>query len=756
MSEVTDCLFQALSVVRDSKVLDEQAKEEVLEPLQRIIKSERMNDREKVAAMGSRMHQFKENASAAKVAQEAAEIKAIQLDSLNGESLFRMVTPTYGNRGDPDSPSFTSQTGWALRRVGRDLQQALETVVNDSWGLMRDSGRAHDFVLAAEGGHVNDPEVRAAADQYHEVLRKWVQRAREAGFWVPTMENYFPHSHHFGRVQANHQEWHDFLVRNLDTDYHPDPEATVEALYATLAAEEGELSTSGSLSFGRQIHIATPEARTEYFFRYGSNNVSNSVLASAEKLVDAALVSEKFSPRYTQVVENQAAKIKQRNQQQLARSDLSKERRKELMKDTLAADRAKNTMQSLFGGQSAPGSQNMANWGGVIRNTVNGRLLGKVALSAMTQDALTGVLRSRQHGVGTIPAMGNLILDSFRFMTKAQQLEYVKELGIWDAAIVANSHHRISTQFEVNDPTVGGGAAEGISASEKWLARSGQYASWVQRVALSQSVERGARSAFTLNVGRGLWKYSNKRWRDLPARYRDNILVNNGVTEADWNKLNKQRQAWRGTRALNTRVLDTDLQEKIEQMIVREAEVGVTLPNARDRMFLHWGGSAGTFAGEASQMFLQYMSWPIGFFRNAYMSEWNQGKLGVLGYTGAMVAAGVMQKQLYAIAGGREAYAWEDPNLWVGAVARSAVLTPVFGAVVDSILWDQVYTAPVLSLLSDTTKGLFDTGVLVGEGEFGAAAGELLMTAEELAVPNIAFVEAQIQNVAEAAQDQLN
>lgn len=212
MSDVTRCLSNAIDIIRQSTVLDDVAKTEVLGPLERILQSKTLSDKEKLARMAYEMRDAKQRAYIQRVAMAMHDVYMDSTATWDGRDLQTAITPLFGNRGSTESPSLTSEISAQVRSTGAKLRPVFQLITDVRYGLIRDSERGMNFVKAAEGVVVDDAEAVKAARLYHETLRPWLERLRKAGVWVEDIRNYFPHSHDIVKIQADKENWLSFQI----------------------------------------------------------------------------------------------------------------------------------------------------------------------------------------------------------------------------------------------------------------------------------------------------------------------------------------------------------------------------------------------------------------------------------------------------------------------------------------------------------------------------------------------------------------
>lgn len=757
MSQVTQCLRDALAVIEQSDELDDQSKQVIREPFERIIASNRTTDAEKLDRIAQQITDARAEAYAQKVAQLRHKAKKTAIEDWDGDDLRRAVSPKPGNRGSPTEASLTSQFHSELRVAGAQLNSVFDTVADTRFGLIRDSEQANEFVRAAVGMDTDNQTAADAAREYQRIMDEWADRLLQAGVWINKREHYFPQSHDLLTIQGQEGEWRDYLRTHLDPEMHPDPDGAADAIMASITEISYDTSPAGAISsLGRKIHFQTPEAEAEYFFRYGKGSVTTTAYQALQNRIRNVLLAEKFGPRAVKLVEEKAASIEQNNI--IAQSGATKKEIKAKDRDTRQARRAQHIMVELSGAGDQPANISAANWTAAAREMTSALMLGKVVLYTPT-DFFAGASTARFHRGGTgagsfMAGTWDSIRSGFALLNNREARKLVRDMGLWRTAVQANAVSRLGSAYDMNNPlTLEKGRLN--RPSDKALAVSSQLSSFTQRVTGAQAAEEAVRAAQGLMVMRAMRQQTRRSWDELSEVYQRVVLRQNGITRADWERIRAQAGEVKGTGAINTHMIeDRALRGKVNAAIVRETEIGVVLPNAADRRILTFGTQAGTLPGELIAMLTQFLSWPIAFFRNNFSREVGKGHSGMVMFLGGMVASSALTLQLSQLASGQPTYDWDDPVFWLRSFARSGVGTPLWpliAGVFNGEGFSAILDAPLLDLTGGTLVGLgsaIQNGAI--EGDISEAMADLVRTAEDMA-PNWWFIEPFLGQVFDAA-----
>jgi len=792
--KVTKCLLNALDVINQSSALDPASKRFIVDDLEQLINNQSRSDRTVLAKTAYLMRAAKQRTFiqiAAKAGDEVAN-KGLAANGGNGWSFTQMFRNLIGNRGNVNFQSVASQAAFHFRDMGNKLNPVWD-VISDyrlTQGI-KDSEWAQAFVIRAEGGEVADPALRAAVDLYHAELTPWLKRLRNAGVWVEGLNNYFPHSWKMSRIDSDPEFFNTEFAGVLDPAYHPDPQATTDAVKMTLQRAEYESASGQTITMARKLHFKSPEDAARMFALFGNGSVSENVLRSMENIIFKTLMAERFGPNALDNIKLQQGRLgtKLANQKNMARSVLvrgsataaeraallktvveaegggrvsfatgtAEERAikwgkatdeklaKQVEKITKESDRLiKDSVGyaefSLGGGNAQPVNMDVANYFSTARNFLSGTFLGKVIL-AQNQDLINSIVQSRFHTGGYGSAFSGQLRALKEVVTDADLIELATNYGLFQHVYMANARGRMASTNDLNIPQARGRDSSGLTRSEKAAGRAARYATFMQRFTVQQQAEQGMRAAHGMLVSRAMMKMQRKSWDQLPARYRKVVLENNGIGKREWAGFQAQGKAFKGTEAIDLNSLPTLLRERFGTAIVREAELAVTFPTTYDRYLINFG-QKGTYSGEVAQTLGQFMSWGTSFTQNSVAREIQAGGSGAIGAAGAMVGSGVLTTQLYAMVGLEPTYELDSPELWMRAMGRSGLLTPIGEVALRTLGSGRSQgplASPVVDVGVDLARSFTKAGMDAMDGEYGKAAASLGRSVYRNLAPNYAF-----------------
>lgn len=754
---ITKCLLDAIEIVTTSTALDDVGKIIVTEQLRSVLLTRELPDRVAVAKMAYAMREAKQLAFVSYVGSAGDKAANGRLGVIDDGVILRGAAGNrMGNMGEQQS--LEAKLSAQMRLVNGQMRSVYDTIAETRiWKGVRDSELSELFVLGAHGGRIENQQVQNAVRTFHAVLGGWLERLRDAGVWVDELQNYFPQSHNIARIAPDFVAWKAFMVKHLDPKHHPDPEASAERIYQSLAKEDQDSGPSQALiTMARKVHFDAPESAAEYFFRYGKDNVSNTVLRGIENIVTKTLMAEEFGPHALANYTRAANRIVTANEAGKRNLDPRSEKVRDLEKSTSHARRGVMVMEYLTGDLTKPENQSFSNWIGAMRNYLSFLYLGKVALSFVAQDTMTAIASSRIQTGGLASGALEQARALISVLNNEDARTLVEEIGLFPHALAANAMQRLSSAQDLAHPVAGGFPT--TSVSERALGASTQLSSFTQRITGAQWLEHSHRAAFGLLTSRAMNRLRKHAWADLPDRYREIVLRRNGVTESEWEAVRGLGKEFRGTGALDTTVLPLGLRQKIETALIREAELAVTFPSASDRLWLTMGLRPGSIGGELVGTMTQFLSWPVSFFRNAVAREWQMGGVGFAGFTGAMVASGVLQQQLYALADGDPLYAMDSPQLWARAIGRSGVLSPIGDILIGGLTDRQRdhLSMPAFDTIFSGLGSVRAGAIEAVDGDLGELAGTAIRQVERLTVPNLWMINGAINKAMYFAMEELD
>jgi hypothetical protein len=166
----------------------------------------------------------------------------------------------------------------------------------------------------------------------------------------------------------------------------------------------------------------------------------------------------------------------------------------------------------------------------------------------------------------------------------------------------------------------------------------------------------------------------------LPINTRENLLMQYGVTAAEWDKIRNIAPdiAENGAKYVNLPELtkvDRELSERLQRMVAERSSYIAHQPDARTRAIAVGGAERGTMTGEARFSVMQYKQFGLERMGTHLMRILYEGsgsdriKRG-LAFTLLSLGAGAVSLQTAEILAGKNPHDMNDPMFWVRAFAK--------------------------------------------------------------------------------------
>src|SRR6056297_283050 len=719
-----DCIREAIKVWDEAGIKDSPELKPYVEALEKLAKRQDLSNarKKRMAIQYSRQARKKQfRKTIGRVVSEEKRAEAVSsLVELARESPERAIRALndmieYGadNIARADRP--LSLVG--LRKsFEADLMTRIRPILHDKYykrGRLASTKDGDLLRLSMEGGDPGDVNIVNDAKQLKETLRPYLQELRELGVYVDELEFWSPGSPMQGKVLKRVPEFKSFLRENLDPEYHPDVEESVE--FITNSIIDPTPPEDHVLSLSREVFFKTPEARVEYMTKFGDGDIVHAMNNYVRQLSGAIAEAQVLGPDSKTSLDFIAREVGRT----AAQTDPTIRFQPQNVIDRYEVAAGRNDFIQNPNTAAAFSSG---------KNFASGLILGSVALAQVSQDSLLAPLRNaRSLGWGkgfasTIESYGSMF-DSYTRQTIREDLgiqEHVSHLMTSDARIMLDSP---ATNIE--------------DFSRKFAMQS-------MRLAGTEWVEQQQRGIQALTLSREMARNFDSAWSDLDAGTQQ-MLNNNAIGPKRWSQLtalgNDVLDPQTGAIKVNA-IEDTQLRMSVRAFLVRETENTILRPDSTTRAFLR-SGRRGTINREISGMATTFLSWPIQFVRSATIRQWKMGVPGALAaYTGLFVGA-VAAEQLYAVARGQPGYVWDNENLYWRSMVRSGLLTPPGEIIIGSIMGDW-RASPSLGPVADTITTAFGQIGNIGQAAFTDEPYEAASNAIKLgktAIPNLWWLE---------------
>jgi hypothetical protein len=736
MSRVKRCVTDALNIIRDANVLDEDMRREIAASLQRYLNRDDMPDEQALQKLQFALRNARRDVYVAQVSRQFSEAKQVELAQRFGAMPEDQRAIAVRNYIEEDA-IVRERQGASIAAKARALQNNYVGRLSELWDNLfnvfgNDSAMARTFHRELLGVDTGDAVAARMAKSYRSATTELLTRLRQAGVYVGNIEDYAPRSHSVSKIQSKREEWETFLRRHLDPEEHPDPDAAAARIYDSLLHKDLVDTQGATISMHREIKFNSPEAEFEYMMRFGEDGYANQVMHNVMTLAQRVAVVEGLGPQPNRVGSQllQEGALAARTARDVARREgRPSGARSRPAQAERAAQYGKNSLDAITGDLASPANQNVANWGAAGRNWMGFQFLGRVGLLAASQDSVISMFRARFHTGGFARGVAQNLSNMVEVYGSRAAREYATELGLFTNAFHAAASGRFSSAF-----------AQG----ENLRMTSAKLALGTQRLSLSLAAERSLRSAFGLTVSRNLAKNLGASWGDLHPKYR-RLLGNSGFTEGSWNEFRAGARV-NELGAIDFQGMPAGLRETALSFLWREVDGGVIHPGNFDRAILTAGQQAGTISGEAIAIGTQFWSWPIAFFRKAVMFEWQMGKAGFTGFAAGMMMSGALATQLYALSAGEPTFEWDSPELWMRTAMRTGLFTPAGDLVMQAARGHSPSFGPIgataESLITTVTSG----GRRAIDGEMDRAAAPAVRLLRDLTIPNYFWSDAAVVN----------
>ena len=536
--------------------------------------------------------------------------------------------------------------------------------------LRRD--KTFDRDVAHEMWRLNDPKAtpptgNSLAAQTAAILHRHQEAARQmqndAGAWIGKLDHYVTRqSHDMEKIRgsgdaAAFKEWRDFIAPKLDERTfegvdNPDSflrnvwEALSSGIHDTtrgadwLAGFSGPGNMGKKLSQERKLHFNSADDWLAYNERYGRGNV-----------IDSVLIGLDHAGRNTALMRALGT-----NPEAMLRSWLddlrsaAKERNDFAAADALGGSWNDRIVDVLTGRASQPDRLTLAQIGRGIRTMESLAKLGGVVLSSLP-DLAVNVATLRWNGVPLLEAYAQTALAPLlgRRAGPVRGNREVREVADLLGAGIDGMLGRMLSRFHFEDQ---------IGTGPKLL-------EWFHRANLLSYWTDSLKTGVGLMLSNNLARNARREFAELPERLQT-TLRRYGIEKAEWDAIRRVEMraadgrdylvpgtmadlpneaiahlAKNGTPAELARIRE-DLRAKVGSYVTDQSREAMTEPRASDRALATFGTQAGTAAGEAARLMMQFKQYPITFMNRTVMRELRRDGVDVAGVAHLVVATTVL------------------------------------------------------------------------------------------------------------------
>jgi hypothetical protein len=169
-------------------------------------------------------------------------------------------------------------------------------------------------------------------------------------------------------------------------------------------------------------------------------------------------------------------------------------------------------------------------------------------------------------------------------------------------------------------------------------------------------------------------------WERLPENFRENFLMQYGITPAEWDTIRNipADVSPNGAKYVNLPELtktNRELSERLQRAVGERSSYGAHQPDARTRAIARGGATPGTMLGETRLSFAQYKQFALERMSTHLMRVLYEGTAGErimrgLAFTMLSMGAGAVSLQTAELLAGKNPHDMRDPNFWVRAFAK--------------------------------------------------------------------------------------
>lgn len=772
---VTTCLLNAITKVQASKVLSGPEQQQIIAGLKDEISGLSGSAERKVARALIKHREASREVFMQTVGRARLEAKLVQFDSLvaeRGAAAARDFRNSAVKIGDEaaDSPSAE-----ALMNVHRaEAYAEVLPAIQLSYDLSIPKGinyvptpEGNEIRLVLNGGTTTNPAVQAAAGAVRAWMNRVAKEARGHGRFIQKLEDYWPLRHSFEKIQAARAEWEQFLRDRLDPDEFPDPQEYIDTLYENLAGKTGLESSTSGFGLPRITKFKSPDDLNLYMERFGPGSFGDELRDMIELFSRELSILEKWGPMAKVYTEEAAKKLEKR---------ISVEQAAALKTGDAAALKAIDGYKDDFRGAKEGVSafldpiQDPANiasdaWVRAATNASRGLVLGATVGYDLTIDPATIFFNTRLRTGSYTRALNDFAAsyrDALPLVMGKNGGAILEDMGVQSIALPATAMDNIMSGNLAGTVNLQTGAVGSRGRSEALARKVGQagasFGLWTQRMSGATTVVRANGAVSSLTVSRIMARNSRSmNWADLHGPYRT-ILEGSGVTEGLWRQIQKLPVAANG--GLDFSGMPLAKSRHIRAALMQDAGNLRNRPGMWERIRL--GGyqpSTGFLSSVGKAAYSTFMSWPLAFVQRSVARQVRLGGFHSIGFAAGLTAAAVVQMQLRAAVTGREAYAWDNPELWTRGLISSGLFGPygetAFAQVDPFGGYRSLGDLLPASLVGKFAGNFADMAVAIYEGDTDEALFRGLKTAAT-PIPNLWYLDAVKNRVISAAAAELS
>ena len=482
----------------------------------------------------------------------------------------------------PTGRATASADAKAMAKIIKDIQEKARLRANRAGA---DIGKLQGYITA----------------QTHDMMKIY-----KAGYkqWVDDTIELLDIEKTFGRADIPREDIIEVL-NDLHKDFASGNHMKVAKDPPALAYRRKGKNIGGSLSKERFLHFKDAEASMKYNAQYGRGNIRETLFESLGGLASKTGLMERMGPNPEETLNRVMARIK---------DSIGNEDQKKLNKFLSSEHRFKNLMRVLDGSVNVPANQMLAQYGMIFRTIQTTAKLGGATISAISDIALAAA-DLRYQGFGFLSSYNHALVGGFNSVPRAYRKEIASKLGVF---IDANKYDLTSRYSGIQD--VNGKMARMTNTFFRFTG----LAQWTDRMRINVSLAMSARigAASDLNYGAlepdlkntlNLYDLGEKEWEVIKRAVADEgehrFATPEGVNDVPDDVIRSLYGE------VDVDAKRQDISDKFRAYFIDRTEHAVITPDARTTAIMRQGLQAGTVAGEAIRMIMQFKGFPIAYLQ---------------------------------------------------------------------------------------------------------------------------------------------
>lgn len=557
-------------------------------------------------------------------------------------------------------------------RAFSTLSDLLEKHRRNLLGVVRNRD---DLELSARGlfgEKIDDINAREFADAYSTTRETMRQRFNAAGGAIGKLENYgLPMRHDAERVMAApYEQWraHPSIERARIFDTETGTYATGLRREAILRAARETIATDGASKmkpgtrFGSSMANRGSETRIIHFASFDDWNAYRADFGASGDIYDIMMGTLHALARDTAILEemgpNPAATLRFQKDwiEKATKADAGPDGRRNRQKLNATTQRMQATFDELTGQNKVPADERTALAFGAVKAQQVAAKLGSAMVSAVN-DFGTLMFTAGYNDIPISKVMGRY----FGLWAGSEDRALAVRLGL------------------VTDDWIGMSASAARYTGEEL---TGEVSRRLAEIVIrGQGLARHTRNgqwAFGMQFLSHLTGMRDRSFGQLdPGMQR--VMRNNGLGEADWD-------AYRATPVRQERgaewIMPDDAGragERVLEMVLRETDYAIIMPDIRTRVQLNSLMPAGTLRGEIFRSALLFKSFPMAMYNlhgRRMLSQpgtWSKARYAI-GFGLYMTSLGALAAQLKLLAAGKDPQPMDTPQFVGKAIVQSGGL----------------------------------------------------------------------------------